>query len=142
MSIERIRCRGRRFACEPAKRGLCSLDDGGGSTSSSNQSTTTNNIDRRIAAGPGAIVSGDSSPITVSTGDYGAIHEAFGFASNVQAGALESAHASLDAVTASEKQVADAYGTAKAGEQKVLVGVAIALVALVAVASLKGLKRA
>lgn len=125
----------RRRGCELEARRYCALSD---STSQTQANTT--NIDKRISGGADStIVSADNSNVTVT--DAGAVHASFGFASDVFSKALDSitstSQQSIDAAQKSEQTVADAYTTAKAGEQKVLVGVGIAIVGVVAVAALR-----
>lgn len=125
----------RRRGCELERPRYCELSD---STSQTQANTT--NIDKRIAGGANStIVSADNSSVTVT--DAGAVHASFGFANDVFSKALDAitstSAASIDAAQASEKQVADAYTTAKAGEQKVLVGVGVAIVGVVAIAALR-----
>ncbi len=133
------RSRGRRYALDaPEARRYCSLSD---SESKTEANTTTYNIDKRIAGGTGTqtIVSADNSTVTVTDG--GAVQAAFGFAKeafNAAVGRIgDSTHEAIAAVQSSEKDLADAYATAKAGEQKVLVGAGLVIVGLVAVAALR-----
>lgn len=131
--------RGRRYQLEPDARRYCSINE---SESSTNAPTTTYNIDKRVAGGTGTqtIVSADSSTVTVTDG--GAVQAAFGFATNALNKTLDSinsaAQQTFDTVQGSEARVADAYETAKAGEQKILVGIGLAIVGVVAVAALRG----
>jgi hypothetical protein len=118
------------------------LDNSARSTSDSSQTSTTNNTDLRIAGGDGSVnVSSQNSSVALTLTDAGAVHDAFGFAQAALNGAF-AAVASNDAgaqaqVTAAMKAVADAWAGAKAGEQKVLVGIGVIVVALVGVAALK-----
>jgi hypothetical protein len=118
------------------------LDSSSKSSSDSSQTSNTTNTDMRIAGGDGSVnVSAQGSTITLALSDQGAIHEAFGFATNTVNGALAEVSANDSStqsqVTAALKSVSDAYSTSKAGEQKVLVGMGLIVVGLVAVTALK-----
>ncbi len=116
------------------------------SSSQANQSSTT--VDKRIAGGDGSInLSGDGSTITVT--DAGAVNAAFGFARDTARDAFDFATGSatrsnqivgeaLEGVAKAVDEVGDAYSEAKAGEQKVLVGMGLVVVGVVAVAALRG----
>lgn len=128
----------RRDDFDPAELRYCSISSSEGKTQAN---TSTYNIDKRIASGADSVnVSADNSTVTVT--DRGAVNAAFGFASDAfkqAVGAIgDQASQAVSAVQASEQTVADAYVTAKAGEQKVLVGVGIAIVGVVAIAALRG----
>lgn len=146
-----------RYNAEPGRQRYCSLDDTSSSSSSSSSSTTTTqNFDKRIATAPSSVaVSGDNSTasLTVYSTDAGSVHDSFGFASGALKDAVDFVQntlnkandqvsaaigQTLDVVTKSEAHVADAYATAKAGEQKILVGVGLVIAGIVAVAALRG----
>ena len=139
MNEEREHRRGRRYELEPDERRYCSVSSSK-SASSTQANTTTTNIDKRVAAGDNStIVSADNSTVTLT--DQGAVHDAFGFAQaafdkTVQA-IGDNTHETLSAVQQSESTLADAYATAKAGEQKVLVAAGLLIVGVVAVAALR-----
>ncbi len=102
------------------------------SSSSASTSTATTNTDARVVGGEKSTnISAANSTISVAVSDSGAIQQAFGFAGEVTDNAF-------DAVEKSSAQLANAYSEAKAGEQKILVGVGVAIVAIVAVQSFKG----
>lgn len=117
------------------------------SESSSSTASTTQNIDKRVVGGDASVnVSGDGTHVT--TIDAGAVGQSFGFARAALKDAIDFAIGSasrqqavlvdaIEGVRESNEQLADAYETAKAGEQKVLVGVAVAIVAVVAVTALR-----
>ena len=120
--------------------GLFGLFEGSGNSSSSSATTTTTtNIDRRVAAGESSIITGDNATLTLT--DSGSVQAAFSFARDTLSGALGQIENATDHVAQSEKAIAAAYETAKAGEQRILVGLGIASVAVVALAALKGFKR-
>jgi hypothetical protein len=123
------------------------LHGGGGGSSSSASTQTTNNVDRRLVTDAGSVgVSGDSSSVTINTLDAGAIsgaielirasdqettkrlNDVLGVASSV----FDKAAGQVDR---GASLVATAYDQAKgAGDEKtILIGVAIAAVALVAI---------
>lgn len=114
---------------------------GGGGSSSSDASTTTNNTDMRVVGGNNSTNTsahvGNGSAVTVNTVDAGAVAASFGFAKDVSAQAFNFASASqIDTsktVASAMGQVAEAYSTAKAGEQKIFAGAALAVVGVVAV---------
>lgn len=122
------------------------------SQSDSSQSSVTTQSDMRIVGGDGSInLSSQNSSVgvTVTTTDAGTVNQAFGFARDALKQAIDFSVGSatrntqvlehaLEGVKDSEAQVADAYTTAKAGEQKILVAGALVIVGLVAVAALKG----
>jgi hypothetical protein len=110
------------------------------SSSSSSQSSATTTKDMRVAGGNASTnISADNSKITVT--DAGAIHDAFGFAAQVSqnafAGIAASDTATADQVKQALAAVQDAWSQAKQGEQKILVGMGIIVVGVVAVAALK-----
>lgn len=112
----------------------------GGSSSSQSQQTTSN-ADLRVVGGNNSTnVSAQNSTITVT--DANAVHDAFGFASTVTQSAFDYAHATQvdtsKTVSDAMAQVSDAYSTAKAGEQKIFAGAALAVVGVVAFVALKG----
>lgn len=112
---------------------------GGKSSSKTNQ--TTNNTDMRVVGGDlSTNVSAQNS--TVSVIDAGAIHEAFGFGQSVMDGAFNFASASQvntsQTVGDALGKVEEAYSTAKAGEQKIFAGAALAVVGVVAFVALRG----
>jgi hypothetical protein len=146
---------------ETIKNWLCCawmpLHLGGDSSSSANQTQTTETQDNRIASAVGSAninnsrgtITGGVSLTTIST-DQGTVSKAFDFANKVTAGAANEAAASMGAVQAtatsavdsvaaaykdSNKTIADAYQTSKAGEQKILVAGALALLAIVGIKS-------
>ncbi len=113
---------------------------GGGGSSQTTQQQLTQNSDMRVVGGNSSTnVSAQNSTVTVT--DAGAVHQAFGFASSVTSGALDAIKAN-DAATQRQVsdalgQVASAWSDAKQGEQKILVGMGMIVVALVGVAALK-----
>jgi hypothetical protein len=125
------------------------LDASSKSSSQANQTSTTTNTDLRVVGGPGSVnVSAQGSQVNLALTDAGAVADSFGFAASSLKGALDFATAAdtsaatqvqsaMDIVTGASARIADAYTTAKAGEQKVLVGVALAIVGVVAVQALK-----
>lgn len=56
------------------------MGGGGGSSSSSATTTTTQNVDKRMVVDNGVGVSSDSSTVTVTAVDLGAVSKAFEFA--------------------------------------------------------------
>lgn len=136
-------------------------DSSSSATTDSSQHTTTTQVDARIATGADSVALSapmaqlTNSNINLTITDNQAVQQSFGFARDALAGAVNFATQTQakdssflqDALAENERvvsgalnQVADAYTTAKAGEQKVLVGVGVAIVAVVAVVALKGLK--
>jgi hypothetical protein len=110
------------------------------SSSSSSQASSTTTKDMRVAGGNSSTnISADNSSITVS--DAGAIHDAFGFAAQVSqnafAGVAASDAATADQVKQALASVQAAWSDAKQGEQKILVGLGVVVVAIVGVAALK-----
>ncbi len=119
----------------------------GGGNSSSSTSNETQNIDQKIqtaANSTGVSASGNS---VVTMMDGGAIGKAFNFAEHIAQGAADESAASgarVSNMAASAMQsvqaayadsagtLAAAYQTAKAGEQKIMVVAALAVVAIVA----------
>jgi hypothetical protein len=124
-----------------AGRLICGGGGGGGSSSSSSsQATTTTNQDMRVVGGNQSTnVSATSSTVTVT--DAGAIQASFGFAQEVSQDAFDMASASQintsKTVTEAISQVEKAYSTAKAGEQKIFAGAALAVVGVVAAIALR-----
>lgn len=115
---------------------------GGSSSSSSDTSTTTTNTDMRVVGGADSVnVSAQNSTLSLTTTDRGAVSGAFGFAREVSAQAFDFATASQvdtsKTVTDAMGQVAEAYSTAKAGEQKIFAGAALAIVGVVAAISFR-----
>lgn len=130
-----------------------------GGDSSSTSASTTNNIDQRATGGNGSQNVSASGGATVNVTDAGAISQAFGFADSALKGAYTDVAASrsntastagaaiaavqntsqqatqaiTDAFSKSSAQVADAYSTAKAGENKILVAAGLVVVGIVAV---------
>ncbi len=133
--------RAHRHAADIAPRArYCSLSDSESSSSSSSNQTTTN-VDKRLVGGEGSIgISGDNSSVTLV--DAGAVSASFGFAREALKNAIQvaasSATETADTATAALDKVKDAYSEAKAGEQKVLVGVGVIVVGVIAVAALRG----
>lgn len=122
---------------------------GGDSSSQADQTQTTETQDNRISAAQDSVSintsRGTVGDLTVNTTDNGAVNSAFAFANQIAQGAADMQAASLGAVkTASSNALqavqsayaqesstlADAYKTAKAGEQKVLVAGTVGLLAL------------
>lgn len=146
MNTERNRrhCRTRADA-EPIRRSICYITS---SKSQSNPATTTTNIDSRVVGGDNSTnISAHGSTIQLT--DAGAVGGAFGFAREAVKDAFDFATgnqtratavltSAIEGVSKNTEQLKDAYETAKAGEQKVLVGVAVAIVAVVGVAALRG----
>ena len=123
---------------------------GGGGSSSSSSNTTTNNTDARVVAGDGAIAVSNNGggTVHVQTIDAGAVNSAFTFANQIAAGAsasvAESLRVNADIAAGASKTVNQAFGEvaaawadAKSGENKVLVGVGMAVVAVVALSAVK-----
>lgn len=130
------------------------------SKSSSSSSQTSNQYDMRIAAAAGSknisssastVVSPDEGAVavggalvnsSVSILDSGAIERAFSFADKISREAMDSASmanlSAVDAVQEASGQLAKAWETAKAGEQKILVAGGLIIVGLVAIQALKG----
>lgn len=110
------------------------------SSSASTQATTTTNTDARVVGGDSSTnISAAGSTINMT--DSGAVHAAFGFAEHVSKDAFDMVSAAQintanTAKNAMEK-VTDAYSTAKAGEQKIFAGAALAVVGVVAAIALK-----
>jgi len=126
------------------------------SDSDSSQTQINESQDNRITGGTGSVnlstsrssVGGD---INISTTDFGSVDRSFTFAEQIAKGAANTAAASAAAVQAmatdamtsvkdaygdSSETLADAYKTAKAGEQKVMVAVGMAIVGVVAIKAL------
>lgn len=123
------------------------------SDSDSSQTQIQETQDNRISGGNGSVnlVTSRSSVggnVNISTTDFGAVSKSFDFAQAIATGAANTAAASANQVTAIAKDamasVKDAYGdsneslaaayeTAKAGEQKVMVAVGLAIVGVVAI---------
>lgn len=127
------------------------------SDSDSSQTQIQESQDNRISGGNGStnLVASRSNVggnVNISTTDFGAVDRSFKFAEQMGVGAANTAAASANSVTAiaksamdsvkeaygnSNESLASAYEGAKAGEQRVLVGVGIAIVAVVALKALK-----
>lgn len=110
------------------------------SSSSSASSQATTNQDMRVVGGDSSSnVSATNSTVNVT--DQGAIHAAFGFAEHAMNEAIESSTASAISTANTAKEamtkISDAYSTAKAGEQKIFAGAALAIVGTVAVIAFK-----
>lgn len=115
------------------------------SSSSSQANTTSKNIDMRIAADAGSSNASsyvDATNSTVTVVDAGAVQSAFGFASEVTRDAFNQAAASQMDTNKTLNEALDsvekAYADAKQGEQKILTAVGLAVVAMVAVKTVKG----
>ena len=125
------------------------------SNSDSSQSQLQESQDNRVVGGAGSValvasrssVGGDVN-LTSTVTDFGTVAKAFDFAAGIAAGAADEAAASGARVTQvassamqsvraayqdTTNEVAKAYETAKAGEQKIMVAAALAVVAIVAV---------
>lgn len=126
------------------------------SSSDASQTQTTDTQDNRISSAVGSVnlntsrssIGGD---VTITTTDQGTVSKAFEFANSIAVGAANTASASGArdmAITQSAMQavksayqdnsdtLAAAYTTAKAGEQKVMVGVGLIIVGIVALKAL------
>lgn len=126
------------------------------SSSDSSQTQINETQDNRITGGTGSVnlstsrssVGGD---VNISTTDFGSVDRSFSFAEQIAKGAANAAAASAASVQAmatdamssvkaaygdSSDALADAYKTAKAGEQKVMVAVGMVIVGLVAIKAL------
>lgn len=107
--------------------------------SSSTSTQATSNTDARVVGGDGSVNISSTGSITMT--DAAAVHEAFGFAESVAADAFDMASASQIETGKTVKdalgQVSSAYSTAKAGEQKIFAGAALAIVGVVAVIAFK-----
>lgn len=111
-------------------RRYCSI--GGSSSSSSTANTTTQNYDLRVAGGNNSTnVSASNSTVTLT--DRGAVASAFGFS-------RDAFNSAVGGFAKSVEQIQEAYSTAKAGEQKVLVAGGLIIMGIVAVAAVKGAK--
>ena len=118
------------------------MGGGGGSSSSSSTSSQTTSIDKRMVVDNGVGVSSDSSTVTVTATDLGAIDKAFGFASASGDKIVSSfdkvvgladvlLRGSLDAVKTTNGVVSQAYETARttaagAIDQKTMIVLAVA----------------
>ena len=125
---------------------------GSNSNSDSSQQQTQETDDNRIASAQGSVnlVTSRSSVggnVNVTSTDYGSVSKAFDFAAGIAKGAADESAASSAQVTKatqtamksvqeaykdSSGTLAAAYETAKAGEQKVMVVAALAVVGVVA----------
>jgi len=123
------------------------------SQSDSSQTQLQESQDNRITGGAGSVNLNTSrssvgGSINVSTTDFGTVEKSFDFATAIAQGAANAAAASSGQVSAIAKDaftaVKNAYGdysdkidtayeTSKAGEQKIMVAAALAVVALVAI---------
>lgn len=136
--------------------GFAPLYFGGGSSSDNSQKSTTETQDNSIVAAPDStslsLNRSSVNDINIMTTDHGAVDGAFSFAKQVSANSTtlvqhalgsvqESEATALQAVQDTNKKalatVADAYTTAKAGEQKILVGAVVGLLGMVAIKVLK-----
>lgn len=110
------------------------------SKSSSSTQNTTYSTPITLQDVQGTTIAGNSnSPITFT--DQGTVAAAFGFAEHVAKGAFDMTTSSqidtAKTVTNALNEIGDAYETAKAGEQKIFAGAALAVVGLVAVVILR-----
>lgn len=120
----------RRLNRERGPHRYCSYESS--SATSSQANTSTANYDLRVAGGNNSTnVSASNSTVWVT--DNGAVNNAFGFARDAFNGAV-------GGFAKSAEMVKDAYSEAKAGEQKVLVGMGLIITGVVAVAALRGMK--
>lgn len=126
------------------------------SSSDSSQKQIQESQDNRVSGGTGSVnlVTSRSSiggNVNIKTTDFGAVTKAFDFASVIAQGAANESAASGAAVQqiatsamqsvrqayeGSAGEVAAAYQTAKSGEQKVMVGVGLAILGIVAMKAL------
>lgn len=113
---------------------------GGSSSSDNSQTTATESNDNSVVGGNGSTnvsISKNSGEINLALTDHGAVDKSFELAKQVTRDAINSAANSLQTVQDVERdamaRVSDAFATAKAGEQKILVGAVVGLVAIVAV---------
>jgi hypothetical protein len=122
------------------------------SSSDSSQSQLQESQDNRITAGEGAVAlvasrSSVGGDVNLTSTDFGTVNKAFDFANAIAKGAASEAAASSakvaematsamqsvkQAYAGSNETIADAYETSKAGEQKVMVAVGLAVVGMVA----------
>ena len=127
---------------------------GGGSSSSADQSTSTETTDNSTVAAPNSTSASlnHSSGNTINITDNGAVGMAFDAVKQISQGAFtansqalstvtENSSAAIQQVAAADHNalaaVSDAYSTAKAGEQKVLVAAALAILGIVAIKVIK-----
>ena len=126
------------------------------SESDSSQTQLQESQDNRVVGGAGsvALVASRSSiggDVNLTSTDFGSVSKAFDFAAGIASGAADEAAASGAQVTQmassamqsvraayqdSTDTIAQAYETSKAGEQKIMVVAALAVVALVAAKAL------
>lgn len=126
------------------------------SASDSSQTQVNESQDNRITGGTGSVnlVTSRSSVggnVNISTTDFNSVGRSFDFAEAIAKGAANAAAASAGQVQAiatdamksvqaaygdSSETLADAYKTSKAGEQKVMVAVGMAIVGVVALKAL------
>lgn len=121
------------------------------SESDSSQTQINETQDNRITGGTGSVnlvtTRSNVGDVSISTTDFGSVDRSFTFAELLAKGAANAAAASAASVQAiatdamssvrqaygdSNDTIAAAYETSKAGEQKIMVTAALALVALVA----------
>lgn len=115
------------------------------SKSTSSTSQTSNNYDQKVQTGAGGtgVSASGGAVVNVTSIDHGTVGRAFDFAEMMAAGAASQSAASADSlqkvsqsamqqVQAAYGGLADAYETAKAGEQKIIVVVGLVLLAMVA----------
>lgn len=125
----------------------------GGDSSADNSQTVKNETqDNRIAAAANStnlsLNRATVGNVSITTTDHGAVDGAFKLVGDMAAGSINANTHALDAVAGAWQSsseavakayandsatMADAYKTAKAGEQKILVGVVVGIVALVAI---------
>lgn len=122
----------------PTWTGYRLWDNESSSDNSQTTNTTTETQDNSIIGGNGStnIVVSRSNGVNLTMTDAGTVEKSFKFAQEAQAGALAAANHAIETVHEAEQnamgQLADAYKTAKAGEQKVLVAAVVGFVAIVA----------
>lgn len=117
------------------------------STSTTEQTSNNYDMKNQVAAGGVGVSATGGSSVSVSTTDFGTVGKAFDFAAMLAKGAANEAAASgsrnnaiaqsaMDSVQSAYKntasEVAAAWETSKAGEQKILAFAGLALVAIVA----------
>jgi hypothetical protein len=122
----------------PTWTGYRLWDNESSSDNSQTTNTTTETQDNSIIGGNGSanVVVSRSNNVNLTMTDAGTVEKSFKFAQEAQAGALAAANHALQTVHEAEQsamgQLADAYKTAKAGEQKILVFAVVGFVAIVA----------
>lgn len=118
------------------RAGCCWLSD---SESSSDQ--ITNQTDKRISGRDGAQVSGDGNTVLVQASDYGAVQAGTELARNALTMNTAIAALSIDTVAADTQKtfsqalagLGKAYETAKAGDQRIVSMVGLAVIGLAAI---------